>query len=124
LPTRANLFKRRVVEDPLCQCCKQEEETIIHVLWTCPVAVDVWGSGPKIFQKSYAWGNSFLQMMTCIFARFKTEEMELIEVLARRIWLRRNTFVFYGIFTPLDKVVALALEAHQEYNNFVTNKWG
>jgi hypothetical protein len=74
LPTRVNLFKRKVVEDPMCQCYKQEEETIIHVLWTYLAAMDVWGSGPKIFQKTYAWGNSFLEIMIDFFARFTVAE--------------------------------------------------
>jgi hypothetical protein len=104
-----------VVKDPLCPCCKQEEETIIHVFWTCPAAVDVWGSGPKIFQKSYAWGNSFMEIMTDFFTWFTAEEMELLAVLARRIWLRRNTFFFDGIFTLPNRVVELAFEAHQEF---------
>jgi hypothetical protein len=41
LPTKANLFKRRVVKDPICPCYKQEEESIVHALWTYPAAMDV-----------------------------------------------------------------------------------
>jgi hypothetical protein len=54
LPTRVNLFKRKVVETSLCLCCKLGEETTIHALWSCPTSRDVWGCGPKIFQKSYS----------------------------------------------------------------------
>jgi len=43
LPTRANLLKRKVVENNLCPCCKREAETAIHSLWSCPAAQDVWG---------------------------------------------------------------------------------
>jgi hypothetical protein len=45
LPTRANLYKRKIVKDGNCPCCGQEEENVIHVLWTCPAAQDVWGGG-------------------------------------------------------------------------------
>jgi hypothetical protein len=32
LPTRKNLFKRKVVEDNSCLCCKGEPETVIHAI--------------------------------------------------------------------------------------------
>ncbi|XP_062152012.1 uncharacterized protein LOC133860414 [Alnus glutinosa] len=40
LPTKQNLFKRQVVEDDRCPWCRQEEETIVHALWSCPAAQD------------------------------------------------------------------------------------
>jgi hypothetical protein len=51
LPTRANLFKRKVVENNLCPCYKSEVETAIHTLWYCPAAQDVWGGTGSCFQK-------------------------------------------------------------------------
>lgn len=41
LPTRDNLLQRKVVQDPLCLVCGLEAETPIHILWTCPSAMDV-----------------------------------------------------------------------------------
>ena len=38
LPTRENLFHRKVVEDRRCEACKQEVESVIHVMWECGVA--------------------------------------------------------------------------------------
>jgi hypothetical protein len=49
LPTKQNLLKKGVVEDDLCPCCKIQEESIIHALWSCPSAQDVWGSGSIVF---------------------------------------------------------------------------
>lgn len=42
LPTRLNLFKRRVIEDPMCPVCKREAKLVAHVLWSCPAIGDVW----------------------------------------------------------------------------------
>jgi hypothetical protein len=36
LPTRVNLFQRKVVDDCSCPCCGSEEETTIHAVWSCP----------------------------------------------------------------------------------------
>ena len=42
LPTRDNLHRRRVRVEPICELCKQEPETTTHILWTCPLARNVW----------------------------------------------------------------------------------
>lgn len=43
LPTRANLVKRKIVEDRTCLICKQQPETTKQILWTCPSTRDMWG---------------------------------------------------------------------------------
>ena len=39
LPTRENLMRRKIVEDPLCPICGVEPETPYHILWACPSAM-------------------------------------------------------------------------------------
>lgn len=41
LATKANLYKKKVVEDNLCPICCGEEKIVLHVLWQCPTARDV-----------------------------------------------------------------------------------
>lgn len=41
LPTKRNLFHRRITEIALCPICEQSKETS-HALWSCGVASDVW----------------------------------------------------------------------------------
>jgi len=38
LPTKQKLFRRKIVEDPLCLMCGQMEEQVGHVLWSCTAA--------------------------------------------------------------------------------------
>ena len=38
LPTKSNLFRHRITLDPLCTLCEQMEETLGHILWSCPLA--------------------------------------------------------------------------------------
>jgi hypothetical protein len=40
-----------VVSDDKCPLCTREAEIVKHILWSCPLAQDVWGCGPKKFQK-------------------------------------------------------------------------
>ncbi|KAF5466911.1 hypothetical protein F2P56_016793 [Juglans regia] len=51
LATRKNLMTKRIVEDARCPICLQEEETVLHVLWQCPAANDVWSGSVKSVQK-------------------------------------------------------------------------
>lgn len=43
LPTRCNLWIRKVVDSDRCLICNREEETIINALWECSGTADVWG---------------------------------------------------------------------------------
>jgi hypothetical protein len=40
-PTKLNLFKRGIVKNSLCPICKQEGESVEHILWICESARDV-----------------------------------------------------------------------------------
>jgi hypothetical protein len=58
LPTRANLFRKKVIFSPLCPICELETETTAHVLWECPATKDVWVDSLKAIHKcSFMTGN-------------------------------------------------------------------
>jgi len=42
LPTLDNLYRRKMVPEPLCPICKSEPETIEHTLLLCPWMTQVW----------------------------------------------------------------------------------
>jgi hypothetical protein len=54
LPTRKNLKRRNITEDPLCPISGLEEETALHILWECPSARDAWGVGVQNSKKAQA----------------------------------------------------------------------
>jgi hypothetical protein len=60
----------------------------------------VWGGGPIVFQKCKNEGGSFNLLMDECLNRPSKEDMELMAVICKRIWLRRNKMVFDQIFTP------------------------
>lgn len=39
LPTEANLFKRKIVQDPLCPMCGLLPESTGHILWECASSI-------------------------------------------------------------------------------------
>ncbi|XP_042969101.1 uncharacterized protein LOC122301787 [Carya illinoinensis] len=106
LPTKGNLFKRRVVDNPLCPICEKEFETSCHAIWSCPTAVDVWAEEGSLVKK---WASSEVDIEIIwknMVERLIAEEMRLIAIVMRCIWLRRNKFVFEKGFTsPKDILI-------------------
>jgi hypothetical protein len=49
LPSKLNLKKKHVVEDPTCELCGAPTEDILHALWVCPHACKLPGErhGPE-----------------------------------------------------------------------------
>jgi hypothetical protein len=63
LPTKEKLFQKHVTPDPLCPICSLEVETVMHALWECPSAKDVWAECPIRFQKCSYAAADFMSMM-------------------------------------------------------------
>jgi ribonuclease HI len=116
LPTRYNLFRRKIVEDPLCPICGLDAETALHILWQCSSARDVWCVGPKKLQKNSDSGLEFLQVVEGVFAACSWEDTAQFAGIARRIWLRRNRVVHEGIFSHPNSLVQQARQATEDFH--------
>lgn len=81
LPTKENLWKRRILPDPLCDLCRATVETTEHTLLLCPWAAGVWNRLPSL---------------------------ETIGTLLWQVWKSRNDFIFRGTNTEACKVIDLA----------------
>jgi ribonuclease HI len=115
LPTRVNLARRRVIEMKACPCCEREDEDALHALWLCPAARDVWGSSVSCFQKYCYAGTNFKGLVAYCVERGTKEELELMAVIARRIWLRRNAWLFERRFDHPNTVYNEALRSLVEF---------
>jgi hypothetical protein len=110
LPTRVNLLKRKIVEVAICPCCESAEENLIRAIWTCPAAHDVWGSKLSHFQKCSWEVLNFMGLFEHCVQRFSKENIELMTVVARAIWFRRNKYVFEGEFAHTDDLYTSAVQ--------------
>ncbi|XP_062170524.1 uncharacterized protein LOC133876257 [Alnus glutinosa] len=117
LPTRLNLTRRKVIEMKTCPCCDGEEEDALHALWLCPAAKDVWGSSLSCFQKFSFTGPNFRGLFSYCMERCTKEELELMAVTARRIWLRRNAWVFEQRFDHPNAVFIEATKSLREFKS-------
>ncbi|XP_041004152.1 uncharacterized protein LOC121249517 [Juglans microcarpa x Juglans regia] len=90
LPTKENLFKKKVVPDRFCPICCREEETIYHVLWNCHAAGDVWAARESSLQKWNCDEGDFIQLWDKLHQCFNQEKLEEISVILAGICTRRD----------------------------------
>lgn len=68
LPTKPNLFKKNVADDPICPICLHNPETIEHVLWSCISAQDAWGQCSRNIQKFSLYKTYFKYILCILFS--------------------------------------------------------
>jgi hypothetical protein len=115
LPTRANLHKKGILSDPLCPVCGLESETVVHILWSCPSASDVWLECMKSIHKCSLTEDTFMNLLEMLQRRLDAEGMQLVAVVARLLWLRRNKLIFEGLFQSPADLIRLAQEQLQSF---------
>ncbi|XP_059436134.1 uncharacterized protein LOC132169065 [Corylus avellana] len=115
LPTKTNLFRRRVVPNKSCPICDIDEETIEHILWSCPSAKDVWGNGTTKIQKGDYVGRESMQIFEMLLDMCEITDVELFTVVAQKIWFCRNAVVHGEVFSHPNQVIS---EARESLGNF------
>ncbi|XP_041025479.1 uncharacterized protein LOC121265876 [Juglans microcarpa x Juglans regia] len=98
LPTQSNLFKKKVVSHPLCPICNLEKEDAYHATWGCESAKDVWSLCSKSLQKCHFPHMSMIQLIEALFQIMESKTIQEFAVVVSKIWWRRNTLVFKGVF--------------------------
>jgi len=82
LPTRSNLFKRKVVGVPTCQHCGSGYETMMHALWTCQNIHTAWESRFGWLRKDYPMLATFSDLVALV-----GQQQKQLEIFATVAWL-------------------------------------
>jgi len=96
-----------------CPCCEFEDETILHVLWECPAAKD----------KCSCSAPDFKALFEYVMNRFTKEQLALMAVICRRIWLRRNSLIVEGTFLHPNTLMIKAINAQDEYRRCMSTEF-
>lgn len=113
LPIRSNLIKNSVTNDSLHSICSQEEESVIHFLWNYKASNDVWANSDSTFHKWPIHMTDFNQLWEK-FNSLNQNDIALVVVIMRNLWMRRNEFVFNNIFkAPLIVVQTTKVELNE-----------
>ena len=117
LPTQANLARQRVPIDPKCVVCGSSDETVLLILWQCPLARNVWALVKGKLQKCDSSARKFFNLAQTLKERLSRKEFELWAMAAWSIWAR-NRFYFEASQTPphaILKSVEMFLDEYQRF---------
>ena len=69
----------------MCPVCNIVKESMEHIIWSCPSAVDVWSCGSRRIQKSISGNRMFANLFEELIGRYDQRELEIFVVVARQI---------------------------------------
>ena len=94
IPTKRFLYHCKISESPLCSFCNNEEETIIHMLWSCPLSQKFWSDlSTLINEKCQNAVNFVFDEMLVIFGlsrRICTDSFMDFVLLFAKFYLYKN----------------------------------
>lgn len=105
LPTNHNLYRRKIINNQLCNFCERAVETTSHVLWACPYANGVWSKMGGKLQKCQISEEAFGNLVSHLFLYLKKEEVENWAVVAWSLWNARNRWIHEGVQSSLEFIV-------------------
>ncbi|KAF5450665.1 hypothetical protein F2P56_030995 [Juglans regia] len=90
--------------------CEIEDETLMHVLWECHSANDIWGSEKNCVQKWGKYETDFLLLWEKCITSLDKSQLEELAMTLRKVWLRRNRMVFENrMECPMSLLFAKAI---------------
>nr|POE57897.1 cysteine-rich receptor-like protein kinase 29 [Quercus suber] len=124
LPTRANLARQKVPIDPKCAACGSSNETVLHILWQCPLPRNVWALVKGKLQKCDSSARTFFSLARTLKDKLSRKELESWAMVAWSIWNARNRLYFEASQTPphaILKSVETFLEDYQRLTRCMPN---
>ena len=81
LPTLIGCAKyQKILDVSLCELCEQNHDSVLHALWSCGVAQDVWAGSLSTIQKCKTDQVDMLGLLEYLMARLSLEELEFFFV--------------------------------------------
>ncbi|XP_075640306.1 uncharacterized protein LOC142612059 [Castanea sativa] len=96
---------------------KQGTESVLHVLWECGVAQDVWAGSKVCLQKCTTGRGDILQLIEDLMGRLIVDDMELFFVQCWVIWNQRNLVLHGGSIQDPSWLVRRAENYLKEYRD-------
>uniref|UniRef100_A0A2N9GZ45 Reverse transcriptase zinc-binding domain-containing protein n=1 Tax=Fagus sylvatica TaxID=28930 RepID=A0A2N9GZ45_FAGSY len=122
LPTYDLLWHRHMRRDGICFCCKVDVESVSHVIWSCPMANDVWLQSGLSLHKWDRSIYSFFDLLVCAQKRLKLGDLQLFCCMDFFIWEQRNWVIHErGSYNPIA-VVDRARNLRQSFHRKPTVK--
>ena len=113
LPTKQNLWRRKITACPKCEACNSYPKNTIHALWDCEEIKVVWERDFNWIDKGKVAKGSFVDLWELLGTRPDTRE--LFAVTTWHLWTRQNKKRLNQTISPLQQVT---LEAHHYLSKY------
>lgn len=117
LPTKENLVRQTIVENPTCDRYKHEPESALHALWNCSELDVVWEEEPFQHCRRRQTFVDFKELLSWLIT--KDHNLELFATLVWLIWTQRNQVCFSQ---PNLSVHQISLSAKEHVAEFVVTQ--
>ena len=117
LPTKKNLQKRNITQDPTCDRCKDGIEDGIHAIRGCQMVKQVWWELENCREYLNEKFASFHDLLQGILVQKNPKLAELFAFIGWSIWHERNARRVGSPSLPLEKIYRDAVERMKEFHS-------
>ncbi|KAL9426467.1 hypothetical protein AB3S75_033282 [Citrus x aurantiifolia] len=94
LPSAENLWKRKVIQEPVCQMCNNKLETVFHALVGCKVVQKIWKITRFEDDLKDCVDQDILSLLIGLKLRRSNDDIEMLVSILWMIWNARNKWIF------------------------------
>ncbi|KAH9758687.1 hypothetical protein KPL71_016758 [Citrus sinensis] len=94
LPSAENLWKRKVIQEPVCHFCNNKLETVFHALMGCKVVQKIWKITRFEDDLKDCVDQDILSLLIGLKLRRSNDDLELLVSILWVIWNARNKWIF------------------------------
>ena len=113
IPMKANLKRRKILNEGTCDQCGQEEESILHAIWECSKLNPIWDAIPEFYFRQV---RSFIDIKELLlYVSNVCNKVELMVVIMWNIWFRKNQLRVSNKDHPISQVIPTSQQALLNY---------
>ena len=122
LPTKSNLLTRKVIQEDICESCREASKTVGHVLWSYPKAKEVWECSKLVTGWNERANQTFQDLMWMLLLNGDAGEDKVAHAVTTTwaIWQSRNEVRYGGVRKSGQQISSWASEYLREYRVAVT----
>ena len=94
------IYRKKALNYFSCGVCEDEPESIVHVLLDCCFAREVWGFSPLASVLNWPTFHNFEDFVLHSLQVLSFPDIELLFIVAWRIWIARNIRIWENQLTP------------------------
>ena len=117
LPTKKNLFIKKVTRNAVCDLCHVGVEDVIHALWGCQVLKEVWWEEPYLRNQLAAQFVDFRDLWLGIISNNDHSLAERFAYVSWSIWHNRNALRLKTSCIPYKKIYADLQDRFKEFRS-------